>query len=111
MSVVKLKQITDITEKRDFGKSIVNQSLEIEVSYDSSDESFELEYVWLYQDGVRLAEISKLLHKAEGNPLEHTLSQIDWRELYLDFKQEQDNAFKQLDTYDKAQSNNNLFHY
>lgn len=78
---IKLRQTTQITEKRDFGKTIVNQSLTIEVIYDTQEDSFEVENVYLIQGDIKL-EISKLLHKAEGNPLNTILENINWHEIY-----------------------------
>ncbi len=79
----KLSDWVDITEKRDFGKTIVAQRMQVEVSYDSNDNSFKVENVYITQDAVTL-EISKLLSKAPGNPLDAILSGINWNQILRD---------------------------
>lgn len=86
--MAKLTHSTEITEKRNFGQITVEQSLDIEVDYDEKDHTFNIENVRLYENGKFVAEISKLLHKAPGSPLDTIIANIDWREIYLDWREE-----------------------
>lgn len=86
--MTKLSYWHDITEKREFGKVIVNQRLEIKVDYEYENLHIEVTEVNLYQNGVFVAEISKLLDKAEGNPLNVMLENINWEDVYQDSKEE-----------------------
>lgn len=91
--MAKLTFTHEITERRNFGKTIVNQTMEIVADYDLSERSLDIEAVNIYQDGVFVAEVSKLLDKAEGNPLTTIIEAIDWDELAAEKK------------YDEAVSN------
>lgn len=73
-----------ITEKRDFGRTTVNQSMVIRVDYNEGDDTYDIIGVDLYEGGVFKAEISKLLDKAEGSPLCVMLEAIEWSSLYAD---------------------------
>lgn len=94
--MAKLKHSTEITEKRSFGKMTIDQSLDIEVDYNEQEHTFNVENVRLYENGKFVAEISKLLYKAPGNPLNTILDSIDWKEIYLDYKEEQEERFSKL---------------
>jgi hypothetical protein len=74
----------EITERRDHGRVVVNQEMVITVDFEPSNDSFEVEEVNLFQDGKHIAEISKLLDKAEGNPLQSILEAIDWAQVYAE---------------------------
>lgn len=80
---IKLRKVTDITE-RPGGRNaeLIFQSLEIFVIYDNLDQSVEVDSVYLNQNGQQLAEISKLLSRAEGNPLNAIIAAINWGEIY-----------------------------
>lgn len=86
--MAKLTHSHNITEKRDFGKTVVNQSMEIKVDYNPQDESIEVLNVNISQNGVFICEISKLLHKAEGFPLQSMIDTIDWPMIYKCTKNE-----------------------
>lgn len=86
--MAKLSYTHDITERRNFGKKIVNQQMEVVADYNPTDESLDIDAVNIYQDGAHVCEISKLLDKAEGNPLTTIIEAIDWRQLYIDQKSE-----------------------
>jgi hypothetical protein len=75
-----------ISERRNFGKTVVNQEMVIAVDYDPEEDSIDLVKVDVYQEGIHIAEISKLLDKAEGNPLTTMIEAINWQELYADQK-------------------------
>lgn len=71
-----------ITEKRNFGQEVVVQSLEVTVDYDPEENKLDIRYVRLYENGKHIAEISKLLDQAEGQPLLVMIEAIDWDSLY-----------------------------
>lgn len=77
-----------ITEKRDFGKKTVNQRMDILVDYDPQTEDVEVDAVYIFEGSIKLAEISKLLDKAEGDPLYAMVNAIDWKQMYYEHKQE-----------------------
>lgn len=106
---MKLTHYTDISEKRDGGRTIVNQRLLIEVSYDPKENSFVVDHVWIIEQNCIKIEVSKLLHKAEGNPLNTILESIDWQSLYADYKEEQDKTFDKLPSYDKVPTSAKAF--
>jgi hypothetical protein len=87
--MAKLTHSHQITEKRDFGKTVVNQLMQIEVDYNAEDESIEVLNVFIFQDGKFICEISKLLHKAEGSPLSAIIDSIEWAMIYKCTKKEQ----------------------
>ncbi len=93
--MAKLSYWHEITEKRNFGKTIVNQRMEIEVDYDHEENDFNVENVYIYEAGTKI-EVSKLLDKAEGSPLAAMLDAIEWKELYYDQKEEQRQTFNRL---------------
>lgn len=74
----------DISEKRDFGRTTVNQTMIINVDYNEGEDTYEVIGVDLYEGGVFKAEISKLLDKAEGSPLCMMLEAINWQSVYSD---------------------------
>ena len=79
---MKLTHFHQITERRNFGKETVNQQMDITVDYDHEDDSISNPVVEIIQDGKVICEISKLLDKAEGEPLLAMIEAIDWREIY-----------------------------
>lgn len=60
------------------------QQLEIVVDYNPYDDSIDDVEIYVSEHGRRVCEISKLLDKAEGDPLPDMLAAIDWRELWRD---------------------------
>jgi hypothetical protein len=62
------------------------QHLEIVVKYDQQDDSVDDVEVYVYENGKRLCEISTLLDKAEGCPLNKMLMAVNWREMARDKK-------------------------
>ena len=70
-----------ITEKRNFGKEVVTQIMDVRVTYNPEDDTIDSPEVFIYQEG-KVLEVSTLLHKAEGNPLATMLEEINWREMY-----------------------------
>lgn len=78
---MKLTFTHTITEKRDFGKTVVTQHMDVTVEYDTSDDSISDPIVVITEGGCSM-EVSKLLDKAEGNPLNTILEAINWREVY-----------------------------
>lgn len=77
-----------ITERRDFGKKTVTQRMDILVDYDPHTEDVEVDAVYIFEGSIKLAEISKLLDKAEGEPLYAMIEAIDWKKMYYEHKQE-----------------------
>lgn len=77
-----LSFVHHITEKRNFGEEVVVQSLEVTVDYDPEEKNLDIRYVRLYENGKHIAEISKLLDNAEGQPLSVMVESINWDELY-----------------------------
>lgn len=73
---------SDITERRNFGKTIVNQTIAVEADFDPATEDINNIEVKIYQNNKFMAEISKLLDKAEGNPLSQIIEAINWKEIY-----------------------------
>lgn len=86
--MAKLTHSHDIIEKRNFNKTLVAQTMEIEVDYNPEDESVEVLNVNIYENGVLVCEISKLLHKAEGFPLSAMIDSIEWPMIYKCTKNE-----------------------
>ena len=84
---MKVSYQTNISEKRNSGSVIVQQTMEIEVDYNDEDNTFAVEAVKLYQNGCYIAEISKLLDKCEGSPLASILESIDWGEVFYKQKE------------------------
>ena len=82
--MAKLTHYHDITEKRNFGKETVNQRMETVVDYDPSDDSIQVSEVNIYQNGVKVCEISKLLDKAEGEPLIAIIEAVNWQQMYAE---------------------------
>ena len=82
---MKLEYTHEITERRK--KGVVNQTMIIRVDYDSKEDSISDIEVFVTQAGVTL-EISKLLDKAEGDPLCQMIEAIDWRQLAAEYKLE-----------------------
>lgn len=66
----------------------VNQKMVIEVEYDHEQDSFDVLNVDVYEDGKFKCEISKLLHKAEGNPLKYMAEEIPWADIYREMHEE-----------------------
>lgn len=60
------------------------QELLIEVDYDPQEGGIYTYEVWLMQDGKYIAEISKLLDQAEGDPMTTMIEAINWDEMYRD---------------------------
>lgn len=60
----------------------IRQKLFIKVQYDG--ECITPISMELYEDGKYVAEISKLMDKAEGSPLNAMLDAINWDDLYAD---------------------------
>ncbi|MCC6448749.1 MAG: hypothetical protein IT215_08715 [Chitinophagaceae bacterium] len=87
--MAKLTFSHEISEKRKFGQLVVNQTMVVSADYDPEDGGIDNIEVDIYQDGKHLAEISKLLDKAEGNPLITIIEAINWDELYAASKEEQ----------------------
>ena len=82
----KLSFSHQISERRLFGKVLVHQEMIVEVDYDHSDSSVDNIQVSLFENGKFVAEISKLLDKAEGSPLAAMIEAIDWPALYGEHK-------------------------
>lgn len=70
-----------IYEKRNNGKNVVKQLMVVSVLYDNEDGALDDIEVHLYENDRYVAEISKLLDKAEGCPLNTIIDSIDWSEL------------------------------
>jgi len=86
--MAKLTFSHQISEKRNFGKITVNQTMDVCADYNPEDGSIDNIEVHIYQEGKHIAEISKLLDKAEGNPLITIIEAINWDELYAASKEE-----------------------
>jgi hypothetical protein len=71
----------------------IRQEMVVSCDYDRESGPDDVE-VKIYQNGKFLAEISKLLDDAEGNPLTTIIEAIDWDELYVD---------KMADLHDRRQ--------
>ena len=82
---MKLEYVHGITERRKH--VLVSQTMIIRVDYDSKEDSISDIEVFVIQDGIRM-EISKLLDKAEGDPLCQMIEAIDWRQLAAEYKLE-----------------------
>ena len=82
--MAKLRFTHDITERRNFGKTVVNQQMEVVADYNPRNDRLDIDAVNIYQDGELVCEISKLLDKAEGNPLTTIIEAIDWMQLYAE---------------------------
>lgn len=82
---MKLEYVHGITERRK--NDLVSQTMIIRVDYDCKEDSISDPEVFIIQDGVKL-EISKLLDKAEGDPLCQMIEAIDWRQLAAEYKLE-----------------------
>ena len=75
---MKLEYVHGITERRK--NDLVSQTMIIRVDYDRKEDSISDPEVFIIQDGVKL-EISKLLDKADGDPLCVMIEAIDWQQL------------------------------
>ena len=83
---MKLEYTHEVTERRKIYGTI-NQYMTIRVDYDPKEDSISDIEVFITQDGVTM-EISKLLDKAEGDPLCQMIEAIDWRQLAAEYKLE-----------------------
>ena len=83
---MKLEYTHEITERRKIYGTI-NQYMTIRVDYDTKEDSISDVQVFVTQGEVTL-EISKLLDKAEGDPLCQMIEAIDWRQLAAEYKLE-----------------------
>ena len=81
---MKLEYTHEITERRKNGLA-VDSKMTIRVDYDSKEDSIDDVEVFITQYGVTM-EISKLLDKAEGDPLCQMIEAIDWRQLAAEYK-------------------------
>ena len=81
---MKLEYTHEITERRKIYGTI-NQYMTIRVDYDPKEDSISDVQVFVTQGEVTL-EISKLLDKAEGDPLCQMIEAIDWRQLAAERK-------------------------
>lgn len=81
---MKLEYTHEITERRKIYGTI-NQYMTIRVDYDPKEDSISDVQVFVTQGEVTL-EISKLLDKAEGDPLCVMIEAIDWRQLAAERK-------------------------
>ena len=81
---MKLEYTHEITERRKIYGTI-NQYMTIRVDYDTKEDSISDVQVFVTQGEVTL-EISKLLDKAEGDPLCQMIEAIDWRQLAAERK-------------------------
>lgn len=106
--MAKLNYSHETIQKRNCGRTVVEQTLDIEVDYDEKENSFNVENVRLYENGKFVAEIAWLLEKAPGNPLDTILGTIDWSEVYLDYKEEQQERFSKLPSFNMADFANDL---
>ena len=78
---MKLEHSHEITERRKNG--VVSQTMTVRVDYDRKEDSISDIEVFITQGNVTL-EISKLLDKAEGDPLYQIIEAIDWQQLAAD---------------------------
>lgn len=83
---MKLTFSHQIIERRRF--ATVTQELFISVDYDPEEDSIGDIEVSIFQDRKFMVEVSKLLDKAEGNPLLAIVEAIDWRQLWAETKAE-----------------------
>ena len=83
---MKLEYTHEITERRKIYGTI-NQYMTIRVDYDPKEDSISDVQVFVTQGEVTL-EISKLLDKAEGDPLCQMIEAIDWQQLASEYKLE-----------------------
>ena len=83
---MKLEYTHEVTERRKIYGTI-NQYMTIRVDYDPKEDSISDVQVFVTQGEVTL-EISKLLDKAEGDPLCQMIEAIDWRQLACEYKLE-----------------------
>ena len=81
---MKLEYTHEVTERRKNGIA-VDSKMTIRVDYDSKEDSISDIEVFVTQGEVTL-EISKLLDKAEGDPLCQMIEAIDWRQLAAEYK-------------------------
>lgn len=81
---MKLEYTHEVTERRKIYGTI-NQYMTIRVDYDPKEDSISDVQVFVTQGEVTL-EISKLLDKAEGDPLCQMIEAIDWRQLAAKYK-------------------------
>ena len=81
---MKLEYTHEVTERRKIYGTI-NQYMTIRVDYDPKEDSISDVQVFVTQGEVTL-EISKLLDKAEGDPLCQMIEAIDWRQLAAEYK-------------------------
>lgn len=82
--MTKLTFTHEITEKRIIGK--VCQVMNISCDYEPTEGAISNVSVCIYQEGKFVGEVSKLLEKAEGNPLLTMIEAIDWSELHSEKK-------------------------
>lgn len=94
--MAKLTFSHQISEKRKFGQLVVNQTMVVSADYNPEDGGIDNIEVDIYQDGKHVSEISKLLDKAEGNPLITIIEAINWDELYAASKCEDDNYLDEM---------------
>lgn len=85
---MKLTHTHTTKEARKHG--MVTQAMEVAVDYDPADNSIENIEVSVYQNGLFVAEISKLLDECEGSPLSTIVEAIDWREVYSNSVQDKE---------------------
>lgn len=76
---MKLEHTHEVTERRKNGLTI-DSKMTIRVDYDHKEDSISDVEVFITQYGVTM-EISKLLDKAEGDPLCVMIEAIDWQQL------------------------------
>lgn len=93
--MAKLSFSHEIIESRKNGR--VQQEMIVTVDYDPSEDTVDEIEVHIYQGGKHLAEISKLLDKAEGSPLYTIIESINWRSIYAD--QKADNAERMAESF------------
>jgi hypothetical protein len=74
--------------KLNFWHQTAKQQMLIEADYNPIDDHVQDIEVFILEDGKIIAEISKLLDDAEGDPLIAMIEAIDWREMYHDTQTE-----------------------
>lgn len=81
----KLSWVHDIVDtiSTHTGDYTKRQSMEVVVDYNQEEDNFDVLSVFVTQGCITL-EISKLLHKAEGNPLNAMVEAIDWKQQFAD---------------------------
>lgn len=84
--MAKLTWTHQITQKKNFGQTVINQEMVLTVDYDPKELSIDVDKIEVFQNGVLVAEISKLLDNAEGDPLKAMIESIDWHQLYFETK-------------------------